>query len=333
MSMTEVYETTLAWDVGEFGLIDRIRGVFPEIDLSDDCALICVPKSKGLLLTIDAGLRGTHFPEDSRFIRDAGWRTMAGAVSDINASGGKPSATLLALQIPRDFLLSDFDDFIRGVSEFSDWSKVPLVGGNITRGDRFSATVSVIGEVEKRVGRDSARIGDLVVLTGTVGGSEAGRLLALEEIATDSLDRNICERLIARFMRPSPPLGLGERLAKVGASAMIDISDGFLADVAHIAESSKLGISVEINSLPLHPDLSRLSECVEIDPFEVAAISGEEFELVFTISPADLGTAREIAEGFGTKITVIGDVKDGDGLEICRAGAPVRLDYLGWRHF
>jgi thiamine-monophosphate kinase len=134
-------------------------------------------------------------------------------------------------------------------------------------------------------------------------------------------------------MRPSPPLCLGERLAKVGASAMIDISDGSLADVAHIAESSKLGISVEINSLPLHPDLARLSECVEIDPFEVAAISGEEFELVFTISPEDLGTAREIAEGFGTKITVIGDVKDGDGLEICRAGAPVRFDYLGWRHF
>lgn len=331
--MEEAHKNKLAWDVGEFGLIDRIRGVFPEIDLSDDCAFIGVPRTKGLLLTIDAGLRGTHFPEESRFIRDAGWRTMAGAVSDINASGGKPSATLLALQIPRDFLLSEFDDFIRGVREFSDWSKVPLVGGNITRGDRFSATVSVIGETENRIGRGSADIGDLVVLTGTIGGSEAGRMLALEEIAPTIIVPDIRERLVSKYMRPYPPLGIGEMMAKIGATAMIDISDGLLADIAHIAESSNLGITIDVTSLPLHPDLVRLSELAEIDPFEIAAISGEEFELVFTIPPTSVETAREIAQVFATKITVIGEAEAGNGLEVFRAGVPARFDYLGWRHF
>ena len=319
--------------MGEFGLIGCIRKLFPEIDLTDDCALIKTPESSEMILTIDAGIRGTHFPADSKFMLDAGWRTMAGAVSDINASGGHAISALLALQIPEDFLLADFDDFIRGVREFVDWSNVPLHGGNITRGLDFSATVSVIGSVKKRIGRGGAKPGQVLFVSGTVGGSEMGRMIAVGEISQNSVPKEIADGLISRYMRPTPPLGLGEKLAEVGVSAMIDISDGLLADTAHIAETSGVGIIIDLDKLPLHPGLVKLAEILNIDSAQIAPISGEEFELIGTIPAENFAQAREIALKMDSDLTIIGETSSNSGIQKIREGEGVDFDYVGWRHF
>ncbi len=326
-------DKTRAYDLGEFGLIGRIRELFPEIDLTDDCAAIETPRSAEILLTIDAGIRGTHFPEDSKFMLDAGWRTMAGAVSDINASGGNAISALMALQLPDSLNLAEFDDFIRGVREFVDWSGVPLHGGNITRGANFSATFSVVGSVKKRIGRKGAMPGELLILTGAIGGSEAGRMTAVGEIDSKSISSEIYNELISRYMRPSPPLGLGEKLAGIGVSSMIDISDGLLADASHIAEASGVEIVIYLDKLPIHPTLLKLAETVDIDSGRIAAVSGEEFELIAVIPEDYISSARKAAEEMETSITVIGKVFSGDGLKILRHGKPLNFEYLGWRHF
>lgn len=314
-------------------MIDRIRSMFPEIDLTDDCAAIISPDSEQFLFTIDAGLRGTHFPEDPRFMANAGWRTMAGAASDINASGGIPFSSLLALQIPSDMLLSEFDAFMHGVREFVEWSGIPLTGGNITRGNSFSATVSVLGSVRKKIGRDKAKPSEIVVLTGNVGGSEAGRIVAMNEIDDDLLSAKTRETLISRYMRPTPPFTLGEKLAQIGASAMIDISDGLLADISHIAKASGISIDIELKKIPIMPEAAELAKATQIDRYKLAAMSGEEFELLVTIPGSFFDNARKLANKRGSELTIIGETKSGEGISVYLESEKIEPDYLGWRHF
>ncbi len=315
--------------LGEFGLIERIRKTFPRIDLTDDCAWLPCPHEGDLLLTTDAGIRGTHFPEGSEFMRDAGWRTMAGAVSDINASGGNATGILLALQIPPLTFISEFDDFMEGVREFTEWSDIPLIGGNITTGDKFAATVSVIGVAKKHIGRNGAKIDDIVVLTGPIGGSEVGRILLMNEIDPEKVDPDVYQKLTERFMRPTPPLGIGEKLGSLGASSIIDISDGLLAEIHHIANTSGVEIIVDIDKIPLYPGVKQVATFSGIIPQKLASVSGEEFELVATISLENMKETIKVLP----ELTVIGHVESGKGVSVILEGKKVFLDYLGWRHF
>ena len=323
-----------AWDLGEFYLIDRIRALVPDIDLTDDCAQIELPYEGTLLFTTDAAIRGVHFPEDSKYIADGGFRAVAGAVSDINASAGKPLAALLALVIPPELTLSEFDRFLSGLLEYSRHSEVPLVGGNISRGDRFGATISVIGSSNKVVTRSGARPDDLVVLSGSIGGSEIGRMIISGE-ASDadikSLDSEIIGTLLYRHLRPLPPLGLGEKLAAIGATSMVDISDGLIADVEHIAEASGVNIHIELGKLPLYPGVTEIAQRHRIEPAILAAESGEEFELIATMSLKD---AEEL-EKLQMPMTVIGRVRSGNGfVDVTLNGEPIPPGFSeGWKHF
>jgi len=317
-----------ARDEGEFGLIDRIRTLFPEIDLTDDCAALDFLVRGKLLFTTDAGIRGTHFPDSPEFMADAGFRTMAGAVSDINASGGRTVATVLALQIPENLTLSEFDDFMSGIRDFTRHHSIPLVGGNITRGEVFSATISAIGVAERPVGRDGATPGDIVFLTGPTGGSEAGRMLAMGEVPHDCVDAKTRDMLIRKYMRPSPPLKLGEKLAFEGATAMIDISDGFLADISHIARASGVGIEIELSEIPIFTGVADVAKAANIAPEKLAATSGEEFELVFTLPGNSIRIDR-----MPQNAVVVGAVVKGDGVVLKLHGIEIEIEKPGWRHF
>lgn len=315
--------------LGEFGLIERIRKIFPEIDLTDDCAWLPHPQEGDILMTTDAGIRGTHFPEGPEFMRDAGWRTMAGAVSDINASGGISAGALLALQIPPLTFISEFDDFMEGIREFTEWSGIPLIGGNITTGNKFAATVSVIGTVKKHIGRYGAKIDEILVLTGPIGGSEVGRILLMNEIDPEKVDPDVYKKLTECFMHPTPPLSTGEKLASLGASSMIDISDGLLAEVHHIANASGVEIIVDIDKIPLYPGVKQVATFSGIIPQKLASVSGEEFELIATISLENMKEAIKVLP----ELTVIGRVESGKGVSVIFEGKKIFLDYLGWRHF
>ncbi len=314
-----------AWDIGEFGLIDRIRASFPKSDLTDDCASVNIPFPGTLLLTTDSAVQGVHFPEGEEFLADAGFRALAGAASDINASAGEPIGALLALNIPKALSLEGFDAFIGGLSACSVRFGIPLLGGNITRSEQFSATISVFGLCERPLARDNAAEGDLLLVSGELGGSEAGRMVVMNEVPEEL--RSV--ELAARFLRPEPPFGLGKILAKIGATSMIDISDGLLADIRHIADSSGLGISVELEKLPILPGVFEIAEYIGENPYILAATSGEEYQLAFTIPEAKIAATEELP----FKTTTIGRLSSGSGLHPRFDNKPVDIKKAGWRHF
>ena len=318
-----------AWERGEFGLIDRIRAAFPRIDLTDDCAAMRPPRDERLLLTTDAAVAGVHFPNRPEFMVDAGFRAFAGAASDIDASAGNPHGALLALVIPADLTTGEFDDFIRGISEYSALSGIPIIGGNIARGREFAATITVVGSTAKLVTRSGAQPDDLLLVSGALGGSEAGRLIAMGEIKSETISKKVREELEARFRRPSPPLGLGAKLARIGATAMIDISDGLLADATHIAESSGIEIAIELDRIPIFRGVAEVAAIRGIAPDLLAARSGEEYELLFTIPKNALDAAKSLSK----TIAVIGHIKQGGGITPTRSGVPIATNEIGWRHF
>ncbi|HHS51077.1 MAG TPA: thiamine-phosphate kinase, partial [candidate division Zixibacteria bacterium] len=259
-------------------------------------------------------------------MRNAGFKALAGAGSDINASAGEVRAALLALNIPPSLSLEEFDDFIEGVGECSEKFAIPIVGGNIARGEQFSATVSVVGDCKVLVSRSGACAGDVLCISGATGGSEAGRMLAMAEVVGFEGNR---EELLGRFFRPEPQFGLGKALAKLGATAMIDISDGLAADTAHIANASGAKISIHLEEVPVFNGVEEAARLAGISPYEIIASSGEEFLLVFAMPPEKLPAAKEIC----STIAQIGRVHEGQGVEILLNGKPFPIKKTGWRHF
>jgi len=317
-----------AWSIGEFGLIDRIREFFPQSNLQDDCAHINI-ENEQLLLTCDSGVRGIHFPEDEEYLFDGGFRAMAGAISDINASAGYPLGALLALEVPSDLSLNGFNEFIRGIQTYSEYSAVPIVGGNITSGANLACTINVIGKSKNPVRRNGAKFGDLVVLSGAIGASEAGRMIVLKENYPQKMDSEDIGSLVNRYLRPNPPLGLGKKLADIGATSMIDISDGLLADVQHIAEESEVNVYLELDRLPLFKGVREFAATIDETPEFFAVRSGEEFELIVTIPEKSFDRAKSI----GYPLTIIGRLKKGKGLTTYFNDEQVDLKKIGWRHF
>jgi len=321
--------TQTAWELGEFELIQKIQGAFPDVDLTDDCGWLDYRSEEKLLLTTDAAVRGVHFPMESKYLENGGYRGLAGAISDINGSAGNPIAVLMALSIPSDLTAKEFYSFIAGIKEYSNKSRVPVIGGNITRGVDLTGTFTVIGSAKKPISRSGAQPGNLLVLTGSVGGSEAGRILLSQNNESLELNAEMLASLTQRHLRPDPPLGIGEKLANADATSMIDISDGLLADAKHISESSGVCLHIELERIPLFPGVREFSEKQAYKPEILAARSGEEFELLATIPSQNLNKLKNLKR----TCTVIGRVKKGCGLEVILDGETIEPSECGWTHF
>jgi thiamine-monophosphate kinase len=200
----------------------------------------------------------------------------------------------------------------------------------VVRAGSLVVTVAVTGWAEDEdavVGRDGARPGDAVGVTGALGGSAAGLLLLRgAEAGLDETDR---ERLMRRHRRPEPRLGAGLGLAAAGATAMIDLSDGLAADAGHLAEESGAALSLDLERLPLDAGVAAVAEAAGRDPLELAAAAGDDYELLFTV-PTE---ARERAEAAaGLPVTWIGEAGEGSGVALRGADGP-RLEGLrGFEH-
>ncbi|MCK5833102.1 thiamine-phosphate kinase [bacterium] len=324
--MTANEKQIRAWKCGEFGLIDRIRVRFPNIDLTDDCALLEIAPSKKMLVSTDTSVRGIHFPQNPEFMESAGFKAFAGAVSDINASAGKVIGALLALNLPESLTLAEFDSFIDGIKSFSNRFNIPILGGNISGSTEFSATFTAFGECDRCVTRNGARPGDVLFVIGELGGPEAGRIIVMGEAETTSPHSEIMKN---RFLRPEPPLGLGEYLSKIGATAMIDISDGLLADAEHIASESRVAFSIDLASLPLFPGVEDVASQKGIPPYKIAVASGEEYTLLFTLPTSSFDMLNAIPY----KFSQIGHVSEGKGIQTFLYGQEIDIKKTGWRHF
>ena len=308
--------------LGEFGLIERIRraaGKAPSIPLGigDDCAALTVPAGELLLSTTDLLIEDVHFRRAWTSMLDLGRKSVSVNVSDIAAMGGTPQALLLAVGIPGDCALEDLQPFLDGFLAACGDYGATLAGGDTCRspGPLF-ISVTATGRVPQAqmVTRSGARPGDLIFVSGTLGDSA----YALHELQLGRMPEPF---FATRHFDPTARTRLGRELSAAGlASAMIDLSDGLLADLGHILDASRAGAEVDLEHLPLSASFRAVLE-KDAELIELALSGGEDYELLFTAPPAAreriLALARpdcDIRE-VGRITAAAGDlhVKDGQG--------------------
>lgn len=312
--------------LGEFGLIDCINKEFhaPEgvMGIGDDCAVIPQKTGTDTLVSTDMLMEGTHFLMDDIPARRLGWKSAAVNISDIAAMGGKPVATFLSFALPKTLTGDWMGEFIAGYKEISDMFGVPLLGGDTTSSpDRLCINVTVLGECPHSSARmrSDAKDGDLVCVTGRLGDSGGGLHVILKGCERDQ----DAEYLIARHYLPMPRVEEGIKLAQVpGVHAMMDISDGIGSDLRHILKASGVGAEIDVSSLPLSDELRKVCLREGWDAAELALTGGEDYELLFTVSP-------EAEKTLAVEHSVIGRIVKGDS--IVWKGS--EKDYLGFRHF
>lgn len=317
--------------MAEFDLIDRIRSRCDiarndvRLGIGDDAAILAPPPGHELAVCTDTLVAGVHFPLDTP-AEAIGWKALAVNLSDLAAMGATPAWALLALTLPQadaDFV----DRFATGFAALAAQHHVALVGGDTTSGP-LTITVTVHGFVPpgQALRRDGARIGDQVFVTGTLGDAAAALVARRRQLSPPQRDA-----LDARLDRPEPRLACGAAL-RGQASACIDVSDGLLADLRHVAARSGVGIEIDADALPASPALLGTFDGDERLALQLGG--GDDYELAFTAAPALAGDLLRDLARIGCGATRIGRVVDGEGVQAFdAAGAAITLARGGWEHF
>lgn len=323
---------------GEFDLIARIaRRVQARGDvvlgIGDDAALLEVPAGRQLVVAMDTLNAGVHFPHATA-PADIGWKALAVNLSDLAAMGAEPAWCTLSLSMPTPDA-AWLDGFLEGFSALASMHRVALVGGDTTRGP-LSVCVTVQGLVEpgRALRRDAARPGDEVWVSGALGDAAAAlSLLGLGPLPAPAIAADAAARaaLHARLDRPTPRIALGRALAP-HAHAAIDVSDGLLADLAHLARASGTGVEVEVDRLPASDALCALFDADARRLLQAAG--GDDYELAFTAAAASHDAVLQAAAQAGTPVTCVGRVVAGQGVSARDArGAAWLPPRRGWEHF
>ncbi|WP_240126976.1 thiamine-phosphate kinase [Thermomonas alba] len=292
----------------EFDLIARIRRRAATrgdvlLGIGDDCALLAPPPGMQLAVTMDTLNAGVHFPDDTA-PADIGWKALAVNLSDLAAMGADPAWCTLALSLPQADA-AWLEAFCDGLFALAARHGVALVGGDTTRGPlAVSITAHGFVPADAALRRDGARIGDDVWVSGTLGDA-AGALAQWRAGAT------IAPPLRARLDRPTPRVELGRALRGIASSA-IDISDGLLADLAHIARASGVGAEIEADALPAS---DALREAFAIDAMRrLQATGGDDYELCFTAPATQRETLHTLAARLDLPLARIGRIVAGSGV-------------------
>jgi thiamine-monophosphate kinase len=294
------------------------------LGVGDDAALLDLGGPELLVLCVDTLVSGVHFPSDAP--ADAvGHKALAVNLSDLAAMGARPAWALLSLTLPSIDAgwLAGFKD---GFHRLAEQHAVALVGGDTTRGE-LAVSVTLAGFVAKdrALRRDGARPGDLIYVSGHIGGAAAG-LRHWQAGRRDGVGE-----LIECLHRPQPRIALGGALGGV-ASAAIDVSDGLAADLGHILERSGVGASLEVARLPLSDCLRRV--CSPAEAMAFALSGGDDYELCFTAPPAAEAELVRRAGELGVAVTRVGAIEAEPGLRVIDPnGRTVPLERAGYDHF
>ncbi|MHB8122280.1 MAG: thiamine-phosphate kinase [Desulfuromonadaceae bacterium] len=342
--------------LGEFGLISRIAGRVSGHEsvitgIGDDAAVTALSAGMQLLTSTDLLLEDVHFRRVWHDPYRLGRKSLAVSVSDIAAMGGIPRWALLSLAIPSDLPLDFIDDFTRGFLAMAAENQVFLIGGD-TCSSRVGLTVSVtiMGEQfpDRIVRRSGALPDDDVWVTGTLGDAALG--LKLAEAAGCCRPTGdtapACSSpaphgsegsgvLLSRLLDPTPRVAVGRALAEAGlVNAMVDVSDGILADFGHIAEQSGVGGCICISDLPLSAAFRRKSAVLPTIPYQLALSGGEDYELCFTADRANREKIVGCVKKSGIAATRIGIVSSSPGVTATYPdGTLYSTEADGFNHF
>ena len=327
-------------ELGEFGLIARLTDALagqPAADrlvlgIGDDAAVWRL-EGGALIATTDTLVAGVHFLPERTPWRGLGWKALAVNVSDVAAMGGTPEIALVTLALPEDTEVEAIDELYKGLAEAGEAYGVAIAGGDIVRSPTTTISVALIGRTEIDAGgepvvlrRDAAQAGDLIAVTGRLGGA-AGGLHVLRE---GEAGANAAQPLIERHFRPQARLQAGKAALAAGIRCAIDVSDGLLQDLGHICQASSLGAVVWRDKLPIDSALIQLFEPEEA--LQCAVAGGEDYELLLIGGQEQLEAAGREA---GVPVTVIGDMvidAQQEAKLLDEGGREVPLASTGWDH-
>ncbi len=282
-----------------------LRGV------GDDAAVV---RSRPICATsLDAVIDGVHFRlrDGWHTPQEVGWLAMAGALSDLAAMGAEPGEAYLLLGLPQGFGEDEALELVRGAKRVAEESGTVIAGGDVVSSPVLTVAVTAVGWAERAdllIGRDGAQAGDLVGVTGSLGA--AGAALAVMEGRVPRTPA--AELVLERARRPAPRLAEGAALARAHVSALIDLSDGIATDAAHVGRASGLQLRIDLHSLPLCAGVPEVCTELDIDPWELAATGGEDYELCFCAPPAVRHAVEAALASCGDLgLTWIGEVVEG----------------------
>lgn len=328
-------------ELGEFGLINLIRTASATYEntgrtpwremllgIGDDAAA-WRSGNRIHLATTDTLVQGVHFDLGAITWEELGWKALAVNLSDIAAMGGTPKYALLSLALPAQLKVKDVSEFINSFMRMATEFGVAIVGGNVATAPNMVITVTIIGcsKGKTMLQRSTASIGQQIAVTGYVGLSAAGLEMLSGEIISDPKARNILRQ--AHF-KPVPRVKEGQILIEQGVRTAIDISDGLVADLDHICESSKVNAKINIEQVPVHPIVTAHFSNSQ----DLALCGGEDYELLFT---ADKATIARAKRALSCPVTVIGVITKEESparvLVVDSKGTIIPYKKRGWNHF
>ncbi len=309
---------TLA-DVGEFGLIAAFTEAFTQgehvlVGPGDDAAVLRV-RTGHVVVSTDLMVENRHFRRDWSSATDVGHRAAAQNLSDINAMGGRATSLTIGLAAPPDLPASWVLDFARGFAQEAGSVGASVVGGDLTSSDAIVIAVTVLGAcTQAPVLRSGAEPGDVVAMCGRQGWAGAGLAVLGRGFRSPRV-------LVEAYRRPEPPYDAGRAAAEAGATAMIDVSDGLVADAAHIAEQSGVAIDIRSAAFEIAEPLQAVGAALGADPLQFVLGGGDDHALLATFSEES-----DVPEGW----LLVGSVHQGEGVTV--DGDPY-VGTPGWTHF
>jgi thiamine-monophosphate kinase len=323
--------------LSEFAMIAKLfaplaanaRGAY---GLADDAAALTVPAGEELVVTVDTIVEAVHFlPSDPA--DEIARKALRVNLSDLAAKSAKPFGYLLALSLPKWVEDGWLERFAGGLQQDQQCYGVDLLGGDTTSTPGpLTISITAFGRVPagRMLRRGGAKPGDAVFVSGTIGDAGAG--LAILGGAGAELDEAIRQRLVGRYRIPEPRTKLGPLLLDT-ATAALDVSDGLLADLGHIAEVSQVKVVVEIARIPLSREYVALAGTTVSGILE-AATAGDDYEIAFSAPPSARQAIAAASQSAGVPVREIGRVEEGNGVVVLdEIGRPIRLERLGYTHF
>ena len=314
-------EVSSVAELGEFGLIARItagRGL-PSAALlgpGDDAAVLAAADGR-VVVSTDVLVEGVHFRLDWSTPHQVGRKAVAANLADVAAMGAVPTGLVVGLAMPGRTSVSTVDDLVDGMWEEAEHAGAGIVGGDVVRSAELVVSVTALGDLQGRapVTRAGARRGDVLGLCGRLGWSAAG-LAVLRRGFRSPLG------VVGAHRVPEPPYGAGPQAAAAGATAMIDISDGLLADAGHLADASSVSIDIDSAALPVPSRLVEVASALGADARHWVLTGGEDHALLASF-PAGVA----LPAGW----TALGVVREGHGVTV--DGEPYEVLPAGWEHF
>ena len=339
-------ERTEISSLGEFGLIDHltknneIRNASSIVSVGDDAAVLD-HFGKQVVVTTDMLVEGIHFDLMYTPLKHLGYKSVIVNLSDIYAMNATPQQITLSIAFSNRFSVEALEEFYEGVYAACERYNVDLIGGDTTSSQKgFVISVTAIGEVapDKYVKRSTAKTGDLICVSGDLGGAFLGLTLLEREkkvfLETKGVQPDLENQdyIIGRFLKPEARKDIIEFFAaeKVMPTSMIDISDGLSSEILHICKQSKMGCVLYEEKIPINEMARQFAYKLEIDPTACALSGGEDYELLFTI---DQGDYNKIASN--DDISIIGHVTEPEegSVIITKGGNTHKLTAQGWNAF